>query len=65
MIIVEAWVRVEDAAEIDRWRDEAALSAHFTTPHMAVFGKAMASAKITAALIKAYSGEVVRTLMER
>ncbi|MDX2273805.1 MAG: putative quinol monooxygenase [Hyphomonadaceae bacterium] len=50
---------------IERWTDEAALSAHFATPHMAVFGNAMASAKIAAVSIKAYSGEVIRTLMER
>ncbi|NWH07306.1 MAG: antibiotic biosynthesis monooxygenase [Alphaproteobacteria bacterium] len=49
---------------IERWKDEAALTAHFATPHMAAFGRAMADAKIVGASIKAYSGEVVRTLME-
>ncbi|MEQ8742930.1 putative quinol monooxygenase [Parasphingorhabdus sp.] len=50
---------------IERWTDEAALTAHFATPHMAAFGQAMASANITAMLVKAYAGEEVRTLMEQ
>ncbi len=104
MIIVEGWVRLESAAEIERlrqaavtmmratkaaepgcleyafsvdlaepdllrlverWRDEAALTAHFATPHMAAFGPAIAEAKITAMLVKSYAGDEVRTLMER
>ncbi|MEQ8410881.1 MAG: putative quinol monooxygenase [Erythrobacter sp.] len=27
---------------VEKWRDEAALAAHFATPHMAAFGKAIA-----------------------
>lgn len=104
MIIVEGWVRVADAGEIDRlraaavemmratkteepgcldyafatdlsdatllriierWTDEAALAAHFATAHMATFNQALASAQIVSASVKAYSGEVVRTLIER
>ena len=29
---------------VERWRDEAALGAHFATPHMAAFQQAMAQA---------------------
>ncbi len=104
MILVEGWVRLGSAAEIERlraaaikmmdatkmaetgcleyayaidlaehnllrvierWTDEAALTAHFATPHMAEFGQAMADANIKAMLVKAYAGEEVRTLMER
>ena len=50
---------------IERWTDEAALTAHFATPHMAAFGQAMANAEITAMSVKAYAGTEVRTLMER
>lgn len=50
---------------IERWADEAALAAHFATPHMAAFNQALGGARITGASIKAYAGEVVRTLMER
>ena len=48
---------------IERWQDEAALAAHFATPHMATFNAAMAGAAITGASIKAYAGEEVRTIM--
>jgi len=27
---------------VEKWKDEAALAAHFATPHMAAFGKAIA-----------------------
>jgi quinol monooxygenase YgiN len=50
---------------IERWRDEAALTEHFATPHMAMFGQAIGEARITAMPVKAYAGEEVRTLMER
>lgn len=104
MIIVEGWVRLETAGEmerlrtaavemmratrsaepgcleyayavdladptllrvVERWIDAPALDAHFQTAHMAAFGQAIAGARIAAMSVKAYSAEVVRTLMER
>jgi len=50
---------------IERWSDDAALAAHFATPHMAAFNQALAGAAIVSASVKAYAGEVVRTLIER
>lgn len=50
---------------IERWTDEAALAAHFATPHMEEFGQALADANIKGMLVKVYAGEEVRTLMER
>jgi quinol monooxygenase YgiN len=50
---------------IERWTDEAALAAHFATPHMAAFNLAIAGATIHGASIKAYGAEQVRTIMER
>ncbi len=32
---------------VEKWRDEAALMAHFATPHMAAFQQAIAGAEIT------------------
>ena len=102
MIIVEGWVRMTSAEEIDRlrdaavemmratkaaepgcleyayaldlaepellrvierWTDDAALTAHFATPHMATFNQALSGAKIAAASVKAYGGQEVRTLV--
>ena len=102
MIIVEGWVRMTSATEIDRlrgaavemmratkavepgcldyayaldlaepdllrvierWIDDAALTAHFATPHMAAFNQALAGAKIAAASVKAYAGDEARTLV--
>jgi quinol monooxygenase YgiN len=48
---------------IEQWHDEAALTTHFATPHMAAFNAALAGAKITGASIKVYAGEEVRTIM--
>lgn len=50
---------------IERWEDEAALDAHFRTPHMARFAPALAGARILAASVKAYAGDLIRPLMER
>lgn len=50
---------------IERWADDAALAAHFSSPRMAAFGRAMASAQISAMSVKAYTSNGVRTLMER
>ncbi|MBV8970853.1 MAG: antibiotic biosynthesis monooxygenase [Sphingomonadaceae bacterium] len=49
----------------ERWADEAALAAHFATPHMAAFNAAIAGAAVVAASVKAYAGDEVRTLIER
>ena len=38
----------------EEWTDEAALGAHFQTPHMAAFQKVMATLQITARSIKRY-----------
>lgn len=50
---------------IERWVDDAALAAHFSSPHMAAFGQAMATAHISAMSVKAYASNDARTLMER
>jgi len=47
---------------IERWEDEAALTAHFATPHMKEFNAAMANAKVVGASVKAYKCEFLRTL---
>ena len=48
---------------IERWADEAALAAHFATPHMAAFNQSLGDAKILGASIKVYAGTEVRTIM--
>ena len=101
MIIVEGWVRMRSATEIDRlrsaavemmratkaepgcldyayaldlaepellrvierWTDDAALAAHFTSPHMATFNQVLVGGQIVAASVKAYVGDEVRTLV--
>jgi quinol monooxygenase YgiN len=50
---------------IERWVDEAALTAHFATPHMAAFNQALAGAAIEGVSIKVHGAETLRTLMER
>lgn len=50
---------------VERWKDEASLAAHFTMPHVAAFSQVIAGAKIVGASVKAYSGEVIRSIMER
>jgi quinol monooxygenase YgiN len=47
----------------ERWRDAAALAAHFAAPHMAVFNSALAQAKVEAMSVKAYDANGVRTLI--
>ncbi len=49
----------------ERWRDNAALAAHFTAPHMAAFNAALAAAKVVSSSVKAYDGDTVRVLIER
>ena len=103
MIILEGWVKLKDAAElervrpeviammrasaaepgclsyaysqdlddptivrvIERWVDEAALSEHFGTPHMATFSLTIASTAIEKMSIKAYPAQEGRTVMAR
>ncbi len=48
----------------ERWRDPAALAAHFAAPHMASFNAALGSAKVTALSVKAFDADGgVRVLM--
>jgi quinol monooxygenase YgiN len=47
----------------ERWRDQAAIDAHFNSPHMAEFNKALASATVLDLSVKAYENGEVRTLM--
>ena len=49
---------------IERWQDQAALDAHFASPHMATFNQAIGGAVLLGGVIKAYAGEEVRTLVE-
>lgn len=48
---------------IERWADQAALDAHFASPHMETFREAMAGAPIKAMSVIAYGGEEVQVLM--
>ena len=48
---------------VERWRDEAALAAHFQTPHMAAFQAALGSANSKGGSVKVYKAEVDRTLI--
>lgn len=41
----------------ERWRDWAALEAHFKAPHMAAFNAALAGAKVIAAKVTAYGDD--------
>jgi len=47
----------------ERWADEAALVAHFASPHMAVFQAAMADAEREDGSVTLYSAELVRPLI--
>jgi quinol monooxygenase YgiN len=47
----------------ERWVDEAALAAHFASPHMAAFQAALADARREGASVKLYSAELVRSLV--
>jgi quinol monooxygenase YgiN len=47
---------------VERWRDEAALAAHFQTPHMAAFQRALGSATNRGASMKMYDATGERTL---
>ena len=47
----------------ERWRDGDALAAHSKSPHMAVFNRAIGTAKIQSVSVKAYDVSGVRTLI--
>jgi quinol monooxygenase YgiN len=47
----------------ERWKDRAALDAHFKEPHMAVFNKALGGAKVLDISVKAYEDGAERVLM--
>lgn len=47
----------------ERWRDQAAIDAHFGSAHMAEFNKVLATAKVLGLSVKAYENGEVRTLM--
>ncbi|UVO52758.1 putative quinol monooxygenase [Sphingomonas sp. SUN039] len=49
----------------EKWRDHAALTAHFATPHMAVFNAELGAAKVVSMSVKAYDAEGERVLVER
>jgi quinol monooxygenase YgiN len=47
----------------ERWRDGDALAAHSKSPHMAVFNRAIGTAKIESVSVKAYDVSGVRNLI--
>lgn len=47
----------------ERWADQAALDAHFETPHMARLGAVLGTARIRAIKIDAWEGSFLRTVM--
>jgi len=47
----------------ERWRDNAAIAAHFASPHMAAFNAVLANAKVTEVSVKAYENGEERVLM--
>jgi quinol monooxygenase YgiN len=48
----------------ERWRDWAAIEAHFKAPHMAVFNAALAGAQVIEVSVKGYGDDgMVRVLM--
>jgi quinol monooxygenase YgiN len=47
----------------ERWRDQAAIDAHFTSPHMAAFNVVLATAQVSDVSVKAYENDEVRVLM--
>ncbi len=47
----------------ERWKDQAALDAHFASPHMAAFNAAIGAAKVLDISVKAYENDKVWTLV--
>ncbi|NWG53812.1 MAG: antibiotic biosynthesis monooxygenase [Hydrogenophilaceae bacterium] len=64
-----AYTFAEDVLEpglihiIERWRDQAAITAHGKTPHMAAFGAALAAIKPHGLKVCAYDAAEERVLM--
>lgn len=48
---------------VEKWSDDAALAAHFQTPHMAAFNAALAGLGRQGAEVKAYTSVELRTLV--
>ena len=49
----------------EKWRDQAALTAHFSAPHMAAFNAVLDKAKVVRSSVKAYDANGERVLIER
>jgi len=49
---------------IEKWSDDAALAAHFQTPHMAAFNAALAGLGRQGAEVAAYEATFLRTLVK-
>jgi|CXWL01.1.fsa_nt_gi quinol monooxygenase YgiN len=49
----------------ERWTDEAAMAAHFETPHLIAFRQTLAALDIKAGAVHVYTGEHQRALIER
>lgn len=47
----------------ERWTDQAAIDAHFATPHMARLSQVLGTARIRAIKIDAWEGIFLRTVM--
>ena len=47
----------------ERWRDEAAIEAHMTSPHMAHFMAVLGEAKIEALSVRMYEADFLKTLL--
>ncbi|WP_033924822.1 putative quinol monooxygenase [Sphingomonas sp. 35-24ZXX] len=47
----------------ERWVDEAALEAHFQSPHMAAFGAGLAQVERLGSDVRLYQGDEVRRIM--
>jgi len=47
----------------ERWRDEAAIEAHFAAPHMATFMGVLGQAKIEALSVRMYEAKYLKTLL--
>jgi quinol monooxygenase YgiN len=47
----------------ERWVDQAALDAHFASPHMAAFGAGLAQVERLGSDVRLYDGDEVRRIM--
>jgi quinol monooxygenase YgiN len=65
----ESYVFARDVLDPDtlqiseRWRDSAAIDAHFKSAHMAAFSAVMNGAQVLSISVKSYDGDTVRTLI--